>query len=80
MTIPKGLEDVLCIDPDVMHGKPCFKGTRVPLAVLMDNLEEGMGLDEFVLEYPTVTREQAQTVVAWEQRNLKQLVGLDVPL
>jgi uncharacterized protein (DUF433 family) len=77
MTIPKDLEGVLSIDPEVMHGKLCFKGTRVPLAVLLDNLEEGMGLNEFVEEYPSVTREQASTVISWEQQQLRQAVGLE---
>lgn len=67
MTIPKGLEGVLSIDPGVMRGKPCFKGTRVPLNVLLDNLAEGMSTDEFVQEYPSVTKEQAMAVVAWQQ-------------
>lgn len=78
MTIPKGLESVLSIDPEVMHGKLCFKGTRVPLDVLLDNLEEGMGLNEFVEEYPSVTREQAKTVIAWEQQNLRSTAGMGI--
>jgi uncharacterized protein (DUF433 family) len=78
MQIPVGLEEVLSIDPEVMHGKLCFRGTRVPLIVLLDNLEEGMGLDEFVEEYPSVTREQAKAVIAWEQSNLKRAAGLDL--
>jgi uncharacterized protein (DUF433 family) len=76
MTIPKELEPVLSRDPEVMHGKLCFRGTRVPLAVLLDNLEEGMGVDEFVQEYPSVPREQALAVVAHESRSLRQRVGL----
>jgi len=76
MPIPRGLEDVLGTDPSVMHGKLCFRGTRVPLTVLLDNLEEGMGIDEFVEEYPSVTREQALAVVEWEQRQLRSAAGL----
>lgn len=78
MTIPKELEKVLSINPNVMHGKPCFTGTRVPLTVLLDNLEEGMGLDEFVQEYPSVTREQAGAVIKWEQWQIRQSVGLEL--
>jgi uncharacterized protein (DUF433 family) len=48
-----------------MHGELCFAGTRVPLSVLLDNLAEGMGLDEFLKEYPTVSREQAETLTHW---------------
>lgn len=67
MAIPKGLDRVLSIDPEVMHGKVCFEGTRVPLSVLLDNLEEGMSLSEFVEEYPSVSPEQAAAIVAWQQ-------------
>ena len=78
MTIPADLQDYLNIDPEVMHGKLRFMETRVPLAVLLDNLEEGMGLDEFIQEYSSVTREQAQAVISWEQRQLRQAVGLEL--
>lgn len=77
MTIPEELKDVLGTDPEVMHGKLCFRGTRVPLTVLLDNLADGMGLDEFVEEYPSVTREQASAVMRWEQRLIRQAIGLD---
>jgi uncharacterized protein (DUF433 family) len=76
MTIPKELESVLSTDPNIMHGKLCFRGTRVPLTVLLDNLEEGMGLDEFIEEYPSVTRDQAGAVIAWEQQQTRQTIGL----
>jgi uncharacterized protein (DUF433 family) len=79
VTIPKELEDVLSINPNVMHGKLCFTGTQVPLTVLLDNLDEGMGLDEFVEEYPSVTREQAAAVIKWEQMQMRQAVGLELP-
>ena len=78
VTIPKDLEEVLSIDPEVMHGKLCFKGTRVPLVVLLDNLEEGMGLNEFVEEYPSVTRQQASAIIAWEQRQIRRATGLEM--
>lgn len=67
MTIPAELSSVLKVDPEIMHGNLCFSGTRVPLTVFLDNLEEGMGLDEFVQEYPSVTHDQASAVLRWEQ-------------
>ena len=76
MRVPPELEDVLAIDPNVVHGQVCFRGTRVPLTVLLDNMAEGMGVDEFIAEYPSVTKEQAQAVVAWEQDQLRSAVGL----
>lgn len=61
-----------------MHGQLCFTGTRVPLTVLLDNLSEGMGVDEFLTEYPSVRRDQAMAVVAWQQKELREKIGLDL--
>jgi uncharacterized protein (DUF433 family) len=50
---------VIVIDPEVMNGTPCFRGTRVPFKNLMDYPEGGHSLGEFLLQFPTVTREMA---------------------
>ena len=52
-------ERVIVIDPDVMNGVPCFRGTRVPFKNLIDYLEGGHSLAEFLKQFPTVTREMA---------------------
>ena len=46
-------------DPDIMGGVPVFQGTRVPLRNLIDYVEGGHSLDEFLDAFPTVSREQA---------------------
>lgn len=53
------VEAVITSDPDVMNGMPCFRGTRVPFKNLIDFLEGGHSLDEFLQQFPTVTREMA---------------------
>ncbi len=50
---------VVKIDPEIMSGTPCFAGTRVPARTLIDYLEGGDTLDDFLEGFPTVTREQA---------------------
>lgn len=50
---------VIVIDPEVMSGTPCFRGTRVPFKNLMDYLEGGHSLGEFLRQFPTVTQEMA---------------------
>ena len=50
---------VIHSDPDILGGTPVFVGTRVPLQNLMDYLEAGDSLDDFLDSFPTVTREQA---------------------
>jgi uncharacterized protein (DUF433 family) len=46
-------------DPEKLSGTPVFRGTRVPIRNLFDCLESGDTLDEFLDQFPTVTREQA---------------------
>jgi uncharacterized protein (DUF433 family) len=46
-------------DPDILGGTPVFVGTRVPFKALIDYLEGGHPLDEFLEDFPSVTREQA---------------------
>ena len=48
----------VCRDPDVMGGTPVFCGTRVPVQTLMDYLEAGESIDQFLGGFPSVTREQ----------------------
>ncbi len=50
---------VVQIDPEIMSGTPCFAGTRVPARTLIDYLEGGDSLDDFLEDFPTVSREQA---------------------
>ena len=46
-------------DPDILGGTPVFVGTRVPVKTLYDYLEAGDSLDEFLNDFPSVTRDQA---------------------
>lgn len=49
----------ITVDPGVMNGAPCFRGTRVPFQNLIDYLEGGQSLDEFLRQFPTISRELA---------------------
>ena len=53
------LADVVSVDPGIMHGTPCFTGTRVPVQSLLDYIEDGDTLDSFLRDFTTVKREQA---------------------
>lgn len=50
-------------DPEKLGGTPVFYGTRVPIQNLFDCLEAGETIDQFLDQYPTVTREQALAVL-----------------
>jgi uncharacterized protein (DUF433 family) len=57
-------------DPERLGGAPCFRGTRVPVEALFGNLEDGVGLDEFLDAFPGVTREAAVAVLEYARRQL----------
>ncbi|MDQ3698633.1 MAG: DUF433 domain-containing protein [Gemmatimonadota bacterium] len=50
-------------DPEIMGGTPVFVGTRVPVQTLLDYLEAGDPLDEFLEDFPSVSREQVVAVL-----------------
>ena len=51
--------ELIVKDPNILGGTPVFRGTRVPFQTLLDYLEGGETLDEFLDDFPTVTREAA---------------------
>jgi uncharacterized protein (DUF433 family) len=58
-------EDLITIDPEILGGSPVFKGTRVPLDILFDHLETGSTIDEFLDDFPGVSRTQAIAVIEY---------------
>jgi uncharacterized protein (DUF433 family) len=54
------VNEVVSVDPDLMHGTPCFRGTRVPVRLLLDDLRSGYTIEDFLAGCPTVTREQVE--------------------
>ena len=58
-----GAGHLIARSADVLSGTPVFTGTRVPVRTLLDYLEAGQPLDEFLTDFPTVSREQAVGVL-----------------
>jgi uncharacterized protein (DUF433 family) len=52
-------QPIISRDPEVLGGTPVFFGTRVPVRVLLEHLEAGERIDDFLGDYPSVSREQA---------------------
>ena len=50
---------VIIKDPDILGGEPVFRNTRVPFQALLDYLEHGKTLDDFLRQFPSVTRHEA---------------------
>ena len=50
-------------DPDVLSGTTCFAGTRVPVAALLECFQAGDRIDDFLEDFPTVSRDQVRAVL-----------------
>lgn len=59
------LLDKISVDTDICHGKPCIRGTRIMVTVILDNLAEGLSSEEIVAEYPPLTIEGVQAAIAY---------------
>jgi uncharacterized protein (DUF433 family) len=57
------MSQVVTISPKIMHGTPCFAGTRVAVKTFFDHVEAGYTLDEFLEQFPTVKREQVTALL-----------------
>ena len=66
---------VIVRDPEILGGIPCFRGTRVPFQNLLDYLEAGDTLDEFLEQFPSVTRELAVEALESAKESLLARVG-----
>lgn len=52
-------------DPTICHGKPCIRGTRIMVSVILDNLAEGLTAAEIVDEYPPLAMEDVHAAIAY---------------
>jgi uncharacterized protein (DUF433 family) len=57
------MQSAIIRDPNILGGEPVFRGTRVPFKILIEYLEGGETLDQFLEQYPSVTRELAVTAI-----------------
>jgi uncharacterized protein (DUF433 family) len=51
------MADVIVRDPEILGGRPVFRGTRVPVEVLFENLEDGLSIDDIIESYPSLNKE-----------------------
>ena len=55
----------ISVDAGICHGKPCIRGTRIMLSVILDNLAEGLSVHEIVREYPPLTSDDVSAAIAY---------------
>ena len=58
-------KDLISIDPRICHGKPCIKGTRIWVSLVLDFLASGETIEEILREYPQLTREDILACIAY---------------
>lgn len=63
------MASVIVRNPDILGGRAVFRGTRVPVEVLFENLEDGLSIDEIIESYPSLCREDV--IACLEEANVK---------
>jgi uncharacterized protein (DUF433 family) len=66
----------ITINPDILGGTPVFRGTRVPVEALLSNLEACVSIDAFLVNFPTVSREQVLEVIKFSGTTIRRLLKL----
>ena len=58
-------EDRIVIDPDIHHGDPCTRGTRIPVTMIVGSLADGLTVEEILAEYPQLEESDIQAALAY---------------
>ncbi|HLG30744.1 MAG TPA: DUF433 domain-containing protein [Candidatus Brocadiales bacterium] len=54
--------------PDILHGKPCIKGTRIPVYLIVSLVAEGVTADEIISDYPSLTPEDIKAAIKYASK------------
>ena len=65
-------QERIVIAPDLHHGEPCIKGTRIPVAMIVGSLADGMTQEEIRKAYPQLTAEDIQAALAYAAEVIRQ--------
>ena len=66
------IQDYISVDPGVCHGKPCFKGTRIMVYLVLEMLEDGATTSEIIEAYPSLTPERIKAALHYAARVLEE--------
>jgi uncharacterized protein (DUF433 family) len=70
------IQNIINVDENVQFGTPVFTGTRVPVETLFWHLEDGASIDDFLEDFPTVSREQAVALLDFLEKTLASPVQI----
>jgi len=73
-------QDHISIDPDLHHGDPCIKGTRIPVAIILGSLADGLTISEIQAAYAQLTVEDIQATLAYAAQLTRQDILAPLPL
>ena len=68
-------QEHISVDPNVCHGRACITGTRVMVTVVLDSLAEGLGTEEIMAHYPSVSREAVQAALLYAAELAKERIA-----
>ena len=66
------------IDPQIHHGDPCVKGTRIPVSIIVGSIADGMSMDEVRAAYPQLSVEDVQAALAYAAEVLRQEIIIPI--
>jgi len=75
----KPLLERISIDPNVCFGKPCIRGTRIWVSLILDFLAAGMTLEDILAEYPQLTSEDIRAAIAYGAEMARERY-VDIPI
>ena len=64
----KDIFERISSNPEILHGKPCIKGTRIPVYMIVSLVGEGVSIDEIIKDYPSLTPEDIKAAVKYASK------------
>jgi uncharacterized protein (DUF433 family) len=75
----KDWRELISIDPNICHGKPCIKGTRIWVSLIVDNLAGGASEKEIIDSYPSLTGDDIRAALAYAAEMARERY-VDIPI
>lgn len=70
--------DLITSNPDILGGKPCIKGTRISVQLILEWMATGASIQEIILKYPYLTEEAVQQAILYASESLKNEIIIEV--